>query len=264
FRSCIGGWVLPYAARLGRPVPPWTFAVEGVTSISVDLHKYGYTPKGASILLHRSPAHRRPQYFAHADWPGYTMLNSTLQSTKSGAPLAAAWAVVRTIGDEGYLELTRQVLDGVDALVEGIAAIDGLSLLARPDSTLVTFTTDASCDVFSISDEMSAAGWFVQPQMRFGDTPANIHLSLSAATAPLVPEFLTALEKAVDAARSAGPIVVDEGVAAVIAALDPATLGDEDFDGLLAAAGLISDGPAGDGLALPQRMGEVNAMLDLA
>ncbi len=262
--ACIGGWVLPYAARLGRQVPPWTFAVEGVTSISVDLHKYGYTPKGASILLHRSPAHRRPQYFAHADWPGYTMLNSTLQSTKSGAPLAAAWAVVRTIGDEGYLELTRQVLDGVDALVEGIAAIDGLSLLARPDSTLVTFTTDASCDVFSISDEMSAAGWFVQPQMRFGDTPANIHLSLSAATAPLVPEFLTALEKAVDAARSAGPIVVDEGVAAVIAALDPATLGDEDFDGLLAAAGLISDGPAGDGLALPQRMGEVNAMLDLA
>src|SRR5690606_15034455 len=148
--ACIGGWVLPYAARLGRQVPPWTFAVEGVTSISVDLHKYGYTPKGASILLHRSPAHRRPQYFAHADWPGYTMLNSTLQSTKSGAPLAAAWAVVRTIGDQGYLELTRQVLDGVDALVEGIAAIDGLSLLARPDSTLVTFTTDASCDVFSI------------------------------------------------------------------------------------------------------------------
>src|SRR5690606_18032946 len=83
--ACIGGWVLPYAARLGRQVPPWTFAVEGVTSISVDLHKYGYTPKGASILLHRSPAHRRPQYFAHADWPGYTMLNSTLQSTKSGA-----------------------------------------------------------------------------------------------------------------------------------------------------------------------------------
>ena len=119
--ACIGGWVLPYAARLGRPVPPWTFAVEGVTSISVDLHKYAYAPKGTSILLHRTPDLRRPQFFASAQWPGYTMLNPTMQSTKSGGPLAGAWAVVNTIGDEGYLALTEKVLDGVDRLVEGIA-----------------------------------------------------------------------------------------------------------------------------------------------
>src|SRR3954453_14447526 len=112
--ACIGGWVLPYAARLGRAVTPWTFAVEGVTSISVDLHKYGYAPKGTSLLLHRSSEIRRPQFFASAAWPGYTMLNSTMQSTKSGGPLAGAWAVVEAIGDEGYLELTRKVLDGVD------------------------------------------------------------------------------------------------------------------------------------------------------
>ena len=82
--ACIGGWVLPYAARLGRDVAPWTFAVDGVTSISVDLHKYAYAPKGTSVLLHRTPGHRRPQLFASAKWPGYTMLNPTLQSTKSG------------------------------------------------------------------------------------------------------------------------------------------------------------------------------------
>ena len=79
------------------------FAVDGVTSISVDLHKYGYAPKGTSLLLHRSAAElRRPQFFALADWPGYTMLNSTMQSTKSGGPLAGAWAVVESLGDEGY------------------------------------------------------------------------------------------------------------------------------------------------------------------
>ena len=137
--SCIGGWVLPYAARLGRDVPPWTFAVDGVTSISVDLHKYGYAPKGTSLLLHRTAELRRPQYFSSADWPGYTMLNSTMQSTKSGGPLAGAWAVVQSLGDDGYLTLTRQVFEAVDLIVAGVAAIPALSLVVRPDSSLVAF-----------------------------------------------------------------------------------------------------------------------------
>src|SRR5690606_32095652 len=121
--ACIGGWVLPYAARLGRKVPHWTFAVDGVTSISVDLHKYGYAPKGISLLLHRTPALRRPQYFAHAGWPGYTMLNSTMQSTKSGGPLAAAWAVVQTVGDRGYESLACDVFGAVDRIIAGVASI---------------------------------------------------------------------------------------------------------------------------------------------
>lgn len=259
--ACIGGWVLPYAARVGRPVRPWTFAVEGVTSISVDLHKYGYSPKGASLLLHRTPALRRPQYFARADWPGYTMLNSTLQSTKSGGPLAAAWAVVRAIGEDGYRELTRRTFDGMDALVHGIDALDGVEVLVAPDSTLLAFTTDGSCDVFTISDEMKQRGWYVQPQMAFGGSPANVHLTLSAATAPLVPEFLDALAASVAAARAVGPVTVDPGIADYLDALDPDALTDDDFDGLLAAAGLIG---GGEGLALPARMAEVNAMLDHA
>ena len=140
--ACIGGWVLPYAARLGRAVPPWTFAVDGVTSISVDLHKYGYAPKGTSVLLHRTPEHRRPQYFAHAGWPGYTMLNSTMQSTKSGGPLAGAWAVVQSLGDTGYELLSRDVFEAVDAIVAGATDIPALHVVAAPDSTLVALATD--------------------------------------------------------------------------------------------------------------------------
>ncbi len=188
--ACIGGWVLPFARRVGRDVAPWTFAVDGVTSISVDLHKYAYTPKGASLLLHRTPALRKPQFFASADWPGYTMLNSTTQSTKSGGPLAAAWAVVRTIGDEGYDGLTAQVLDGVDRLLAGLVEIPALHVVAAPDSTLVALETDGSCDVFTIADEMVAAGWYVQPQISFAGRPPTLHLTLSAATAPHVEEFL--------------------------------------------------------------------------
>ncbi len=259
--ACIGGWVLPYAARIGRAVPPWTFAVDGVTSISVDTHKYAYAPKGTSVLLHRSSAHRRPQYFAHADWPGYTMLNSTIQSTKSGGPLAGAWAVVQSLGDAGYEQLTRDVFEAVDRIVAGIEAIPELAPVAAPDSTLVALATDGSCDAFTICDEMAARGWFVQPQMSYAGQPPNIHLSVSAATLAHVDEFLTALTESVAAAVAAGPVAVDPGVAAFIETLDPATLSDDDFDGLLAASGLVG---GGEGLALPERMAEVNAMLDVA
>ncbi|WP_028636490.1 pyridoxal phosphate-dependent decarboxylase family protein [Nocardioides sp. URHA0032] len=262
--ACIGGWVLPYAARLGRPVPPWTFAVDGVTSISVDLHKYAYAPKGTSVLLHRTSEHRRPQYFAHADWPGYTMLNSTMQSTKSGGPLAGAWAVVRSLGDTGYELLSREVFEAVDRIVAGVADIAALRLVVPPDSTLLALATDATCDPFTVCDEMAARGWYVQPQMGHGGWPATIHLSVSAATNAHVDELLGALREAVAAAVAAGPVGVDPGVAAFIEALDPAILSEEDFDGLLVAAGLVGAGDRPGGLALPDRMAEVNAMLDLA
>lgn len=263
--ACIGGWVLPYAARLGRPVPPWTFAVEGVTSISVDLHKYAYAPKGTSILLHRTPELRRPQFFASASWPGYTMLNPTMQSTKSGGPLAGAWAVVSTIGDAGYLSLTAKVLDGVDRLVEGIRGLGALRVVVPPDSTLVAFATDGTCDVFTITDAMTRAGWYVQPQLSFAGGDPTIHLSLSAATADHVDEFLVALAEAVDQAVSGGPIAIDPGIVAFVQALDPSALSDEDFDGLLAAVGMAGgSGGAENSVGLPESMAEINALLDLA
>jgi len=261
--ACIGGWVLPYAARLGRAVPPWTFAVDGVTSISVDTHKYAYAPKGTSLLLHRSPAHRRPQYFASAAWPGYTMLNSTMQSTKSGGPLAGAWAVVQSLGHDGYLALTREVFEAVDRITAGVTDLPELRVVAPPDSTLVALATDGSCDAFTVCDEMTARGWYVQPQLSYAGQPPTIHLSVSAATLTHVDEFLTALASSLAAAVAAGPVAVDPGVVAFIESLDPATLSEEDFDGLLAASGLVGSSASGE-LALPTRMAEVNAMLDLA
>lgn len=270
--ACIGGWVLPYAARLGRPVPPWTFAVDGVTSISADLHKYGYAPKGVSLLLHRDPSLRRPLYFSSASWPGYTMLNSTMQSTKSGGPLAGAWAVTQHLGHDGYEQLTAEVFEAVDRIVAGLEEIPALSLAATPDSTLIALTCDDTCDPFTICDEMADAEWFVQPQMSFDGKPATIHLSVSAATLASVDDFLSALEAAVARAVAAGPVKVDDGVVAFIEALDPTALSDDDFDGLLAASGLISgegdgggeDERDGAGLTLPDRMAEVNALLDVA
>src|SRR5690606_32855397 len=180
--------------------PAWDFSVPGVSSISVDLHKYAYTPKGVSLLLHRSPQLRRPQYFAAASWPGYTMLNSTMQSTKSGGPLAAAWAVTRAIGESGYLSLARQARAGALAVASAIglewdAGLSHLRVVAEPDSTLVAVETDSACDVFTIADEMLARGWFVQPQMTYRSMPPTLHLTLSAATEPGVADFVLALEE---------------------------------------------------------------------
>ncbi len=253
--ACIGGWVLPHL----DDAPPWTFAVEGVTSISVDLHKYAYTPKGVSVLLHRTPALRRGHFFASANWPGYTMLNSTMQSTRSGGPLAAAWAVTQRIGVQGYADLARQAREATLAVATAVDGIPGLSVLVAPDSTLVALVADGSCDVFTVADEMLERGWFVQPQLSFGGVPPTLHLTLSAATAPSVPELVVALSESAEAARAAGPVALDPGLAALLGSIDPATLDDAGFAGLLAAAGLAgSDGT----LTLPRRMASVNALLD--
>lgn len=258
--ACIGGWLLPYLRRDDPELAAFSFLVPGVTSISVDLHKYAYTPKGVSILLHRTPQLRRPQFFASANWPGYTMINTTTQSTKSGGPLAAAWAVTRFIGDDGYARLARQVRDGMRTLVAGIAEIEHLRVLVAPDSSLVAIAADEQVDVFTICDELLARGWFAQPQMRFGAFPATLHLSLSAATIPILPEFLATLRAAVAAAVTLGPIRVDPQVAAALTQIDPDTLDDVGFAQLLQLAGLTGSG----GLALPERMAPVNALLDLA
>lgn len=261
--ACIGGWVLPYAARLGRDVRPWTFAVEGVTSISVDTHKYAYAPKGTSVLVHRDASLRAPQYFASAQWPGYTMLNATTQSTRSGGPVAGTWAVVQEIGDEGYLRLAARALEAVDAIVAMVEQEPALRVVAAPDSTLVALATDGSCDPFTLTDELVARGWYVQPQLSSGAHGPTVHLSVSAGTLAHVDELRVALRASVAAAQESGPVAVDEQVVAFIEALDPAALGDDDFDGLLAASGLVGASDDG-GLELPTRMAEVNAMLDVA
>ncbi|WP_409464446.1 pyridoxal phosphate-dependent decarboxylase family protein [Amycolatopsis sp. GA6-003] len=256
--ACIGGWVLPYFAKLGAELPPFDFRVPGVTSISVDLHKYAYCAKGVSVLLHASAELRRTHFFASAAWPGYTMLNPTLQSTRSGGPLAAAWAVVQHLGEDGYLELASRAREAVERIRAGVAEIPGLRVLGDPVSTLVAFTGSDGFDLFTVADEMKARGWYVQPQFAHGTSPLNLHLTVTAANHGSEPEFLADLAASVGAARAAGPVRVDPDVAAFVAALDPETLTSEQFGGLLAAAGLTG----GDGL--PERMAPVNALLAAA
>ena len=262
--ACIGGWVLPYAARLGRAVPPWTFAVEGVTSICVDTHKYAYAPKGTSLLLHRDGRAAPAAVLRVGRLAGIHDAQLRRCSPPARAdrwPAPGRWC--QHLGDEGYLRLAREVFEAVDAVVAAVEAQPGTRLVAAPDSTLVAVATDDTCDPFTLTDEMVARGWYVQPQLSYAGSRPSMHLSVSAATLARADEFRTTLGEAVAAARAAGPVRVDPEVVAFIEALDPSALADDDFDGLLAASGLV--GTSDDGaLALPERMAEVNAMLDVA
>ena len=203
--ACFGGWVLPYLRRLGADLPPFDFSVPGVTSVSVDLHKYAYAPKGVSVLLHRDETLRLPQYFAYADWPGYTMINPVISSTRSGGPIAAALAVLRSIGDAGYLDLAATTRDAVGVLAAAVEATDGLRLYAPAETTVVCLASD-EVDLFVLADELAARGWHTQPQLAYRDMPPTIHLTVTAAVSATAAEFAPALQAAVVATRERGPV----------------------------------------------------------
>ena len=197
--ACVGGFLLPWLERLGRPIPIWDFRVPGVTSISADLHKYAYAGKGASVLLWRSIDAMQHQIFVATDFPGGIYASPTLLGTRPGGPLAAAWAAVHTLGDRGYLELTRTALDAAERLRAGIAAIPGLVELGPGDATIVAFGPgrDAGLDIYAIADRLEARGWTVDRQHR----PASIHLTVTANHAAVVGDYLADLASAVDDVR---------------------------------------------------------------
>lgn len=251
--GCIGGFILPYFRRLGAPVPDFDLSVPGVTSISMDLHKYAYAPKGASVVLYRSKELRRHQIFTAATWTGYSVINPTIQSTKSGGPLAAAWALLHYLGDEGYLRFAERTLKATRAIASAIRANPHVRLLAEPESSLIAFTAD-DFSVFPIVDIMRQKGWFVQPQLGYMGSKANIHLSIDQSTLDLVPQFLPDLEEAIEAARVSNAARLPADMAAMLGSFTPDSFTPETYTQLMAMAG-TSDG-------LPEGTAPINLMLD--
>jgi glutamate/tyrosine decarboxylase-like PLP-dependent enzyme len=183
--ACLGGFLLPFARKLGEPIPRFDFEIPGVTSLSADLHKYGFAAKGASVLLHRTRELRRHQFFTYADWPGGLYASPSMTGTRPGGAIAAAWAVVNHLGEEGYLRLARTILDTAKKLREGIAATPGLTVLGRPDMSVLAFTS-AAFDIYALGDAMEARGWKLDRQQ----LPPALHLMVTPTHAPIADRFL--------------------------------------------------------------------------
>jgi glutamate/tyrosine decarboxylase-like PLP-dependent enzyme len=187
--ACMGGFVLPFAEQLGYPIAPWDFRVAGVTTISADIHKLGYAPKGASVILHRDRELRRYQTFVFDDWLGGFYASPGIQGTRPGLPMACAWAVMQHLGLEGYRRLTRLTLEARERMVAGVRAIPGLQVLGEPEAQIVAIAAapEGNLDVFALGDALLArGGWFHDRQT----PPDALHATVSAGNAPMIEEYL--------------------------------------------------------------------------
>ncbi len=186
--ACLGGFFLPFARKLGRPLPPFDFAVEGVTSMSADLHKYGYAAKGASVVLYRSGGLRRHQFFTYAGWNGGLYASPSFCGTRPGGAIAAAWAVMHHLGEEGYLNRAQSILESTKKMQDGIGKIPGLRVIGEPVGGVFAFGSD-SLNVYELGDAMDARGWKLDRQMN----PAALHVMVTPAHAAVVERFLSDL-----------------------------------------------------------------------
>jgi glutamate/tyrosine decarboxylase-like PLP-dependent enzyme len=195
--ACLGGFLLPFYERLGDSVPPFDFRVPGVTTMSADLHKYGYCTKGASVILHREDASlKQNQLFFYDRWPGGIYASFAMAGARPAAPIAAAWAVLSHLGEDGYLRLARRVRDTTLALRRGIAAIPGLFVYGEPAMSVFAFGSKQH-DVFAIGDAMDARGWHLDRQKG----PDALHLMVSPEHHRVADAFLADLR---EAARNPG------------------------------------------------------------
>jgi glutamate/tyrosine decarboxylase-like PLP-dependent enzyme len=199
--GCMGGVVLTYLERLGEAIPPWNFTVPGVTSISVDLHKFGYTAKGASVIMHRSKRLRSYQTFVTDNWLGGVYGSSGVLGTKGGGAMAAAWAVMNYLGDDGYLRLTAAARAATLQLAAAVESIPELQALAAPDSTLLAMvaTDPSQLDVYAVADALWREGWYIDRQ----GPPASLHCTVNAVHEGRIETFVDALRAAVAAVVAA-------------------------------------------------------------
>ena len=250
--GCVGGIYLSILRRMGEPLRDFDFSLPGVTSISADLHKYGYTPKNASVILYRNRDLRKHAWFVCSSTTEYVVINPTAQSTRTGGPFAAAWAMLRFLGEEGFQEIVRSSQKATKVMVEGINDIEGIEVLGEPDMCMFTMASDR-VNVFEVDDEMALLGWKMIPQFACGGSPANLHVSLSHANVPYVEKYVNDLRSIVERLINEGSSVNSKELKALVD-----EVADKPIEEILMAViphiGLT-------GMELPEKMAPLNTFL---
>jgi sphinganine-1-phosphate aldolase len=190
--ACVGGFILPFIKELGYRVPDFDFAVDGVTSISADIHKYGYAPKGASVVLYKTHELRRFQFSTYTKWAGGVYGSPTITGTRAGSNIAAAWAALRSIGKDGYLEMAKATMQATGKIKQAVNEMPELEIMGDTDMSIVTFKSD-KLDVFMLADELNKKGWHFERQQG----PPSLHFTVNYIHKDVVDEFIADLKAGV-------------------------------------------------------------------
>ncbi len=191
--SCIGGFILPFLQKLGHQIEPFDFQVDGVTSISADLHKYGYSPKGASIVLYKNAALRKFQFSVYTKWNGGVYGSPTMGGTRPGGCIAGSWAAINGIGEEGYLEMAEKTIYTTKALIQGVKEIQELDIVGEPKMTIFSFKSN-TINVYQLADILNKKGWHFERQ----HLPPSLHFTVNYIHKDVVDEFLADLKASVE------------------------------------------------------------------
>jgi sphinganine-1-phosphate aldolase len=197
--ACLGGFLAPFARDEGFSIPEFDFSLEGVCSLSADLHKFGFAARGASVLLHRSPSFKVHQSFRFDKWPRGTYITDTFLGSRPGGTVASAWAVMQYLGRSGYRKLAKKTMDAAQRLRFGIQDIAGLEVIVPSELNIVVYrSTDCGVDINAVADSLTAKGWFVGRMHE----PEALHLALNAVHAPIVEQYLMDVRAAVSEVRA--------------------------------------------------------------
>ncbi len=265
--ACIGGWVLPWLET-----EPWDFAVPGVTSVSADLHKFGYSPKGASVLLQRDRDRQRAQFFATTNWPGYPVVNSTMLGSKGAGPLAASWAIIQALGESGYSNLAVSCAKSTESLHQVIDGIEGLRIVGNPVGPLLSVAMDATAladrrvDPHHWADAVRTRGFLLQLQPAVVQSngvqlPRTTHLTITPVTESVLDELSAALEAAAEEVRGVAPIDGGQVLAALPIDLSSIPAGAQ-LDSATAFQLLGGIGLGTGSSALPEKMAPLIALIE--
>lgn len=194
--ACIGGFMLPFVKKLGYAIPDFDFAVDGVTSISADIHKYGYSSKGSSVVLYKNSEIRKFQFSLYTKWNGGVYGSPTMTGTRPGGSIAGAWAALKAIGEDGYLEMAKVTMDVTNQIRAAIESIPELEIIGHPDMSILAFKS-AKIDVFKLADELNKKGWHFERQQ----LPPSLHFTINYIHRLAADEFINDLKASVDVAK---------------------------------------------------------------
>lgn len=185
--ACVGGFVLPFL----KEQPTFNLSVPGVSSLSADIHKYGFASKGSSVVLYNSAALRKAQYYVYTEWSGGIYASPSILGTKPGGAIAVAWTVLQLLGREGYRALVEQAMDVTRNFMQFLTSFEGISIEGDPAMCIFSISSDLF-NIYELGDELQVMGWLMDRQQ----TPASLHISISPMHAQFFESFKTDFEKA--------------------------------------------------------------------